>query len=97
MLSSYGRWVEESAYYVVFGLAAIFFCVSTVNVILIMINIKRKIYYYGNTIVQVAVSFILVGLLGVFGVIVLFLDAGILLTLGEKREKQPKPEEPLSI
>jgi len=94
MLSSYGRWTEESVYYVIFGLAAVFFSISAVNVILIMMGVKRKVYFYANTIAQVAVSFILVGLLGVFGVVVLLLDTGILLTLGEKREKKPKPEEP---
>jgi len=81
MGSSYGKWVVEPAHYVLFGLAAILFSLTAINIILLLRKIERKGYFYFNTIVQLPISFILAGLLGLIGIVFLIINLGILLTL----------------
>ncbi|MBI3858715.1 MAG: hypothetical protein HY296_00530 [Thaumarchaeota archaeon] len=82
--SSYGKWVNDPIFYIVFGLAAPLFPLSLVDVILVAKNVKRKAYFYINGIVQLPI-------LGLFGglfqpvLAFLFLDIVILATLGEKK------------
>jgi len=84
MPTSYGKWVVEPAHYILFGIAAFFLVLTVINVILLLLKVKRKGYFYFNAIIQLIPAFLLTILL-IVPVIVLILDILIIITLREKR------------
>lgn len=91
MLSSYGKWIDEPAHYILFGIGVAFVILTLINLLLLIINVKSRAYFYFNTIVQIIPSLLLVGFwgngLGIFGLAFLVLNISILITLRRGKEK----------
>jgi len=83
--STYGKWVNDPVFLIVFPLAAILLALTVVNIILVAKNVKRKGFYYANSITQVPILFLFAGLLGVLGLVFIVLDIAVLVTLPEKK------------
>jgi len=83
MASSYGKWVEEPAHYVLFGIAALLLTLTLINMILLIRRTEGRGYFYFNAILQLIPSFILAGLPAVspVGLVLLLLNIAILITL----------------
>lgn len=92
MGTSYGKLVAEPAHHVLFSIAATFFILSLINIILLLAKAKRKAYFYFNAIIQLFPDFILTMLLGI-GVIFLILNIAILITLRERKANKKDGEQ----
>ena len=90
--SSYGRWVQELVFLVLFIFGATLFTRSAINLALVAKNVRRKAFFYANSIVQLPITFILAGLLPVVGVPLLILNIVILVTLRRKTVEQPQAQ-----
>ncbi|MDD5502499.1 MAG: hypothetical protein PHH26_03425 [Candidatus Thermoplasmatota archaeon] len=90
MSTSYGKWVDEPAHYVLFGIAGALALLSVINTILLLAKVKRKGYFYFNAIFQLPVAFILAGLgaTAPVGIPLLALNIAILATMRDKKPKQ---------
>ena len=88
MSTSYGKWVDEPAHYVLFGIAGALALLSVINIILLLAKVKRKGYFYFNAIFQLPVTFILAGLLPPLGLPILVLNIAILATMRDKKPKK---------
>ncbi len=86
--TSWGQWVRDPVFYVVDSLAVVFLVLSAIDVALLARKVKWRGFYFGNAVYQLFPSFILTGLLGIFGAAVFVLNVAVLVTL---REKRPEP------
>ncbi len=95
MSTSYGKWVEEPAHYVLFGIAGTLFILSAVNMILLLaVKVKGRGYLFFNSILQLVLFFFLAGLLPPLGIPLLALDIAIIITLRQKKNKTPPESTP---
>ena len=88
LATGWGKWVEEPVWYILLALSAVFIALSAIDVVLVVRNVKRRGFYYGNAIYQLVPSFILLGLLPPLGAAILILNAGVLATLGVKKSPE---------
>ena len=88
---------KEVVNYIFAGICGVLLALSVVNIILNVSKVKRKEYFYGNTIFQLAVGIFLLGLFAPLGVILLLLNLVIAVSLWEKKTPEellkhpPKP------
>ena len=87
MSTSYGKWEQEPAHYVLFTIAAILFTVSVVNIVLLFARPKSLGYFKWNAVGQLFPTFILAGLLPPFGLPIFLLNIAILRTLRTRQER----------
>jgi hypothetical protein len=87
MASSYGKWITEQSHYILFYAAAIFFGLSTVNLILlVMIRMQKLGYYKFNAIIQIILSLgLIITLFQMQFAIHLILNILVIATLKEKK------------
>jgi hypothetical protein len=87
MASSYGKWVTEQAHYILFYAAVIFFGLSTINIILLLVLRMQKLGYYKfNAIFQILLSLGLIStLFQITYAIHLILNIIVIATLKEKK------------
>lgn len=89
MASSYGKWIDEPAHYVLFALAGIMVLLSLINILLMLIKVKSRGYFYFNSIMQIVLALLFIGLGPTMpiGIILIVLNIIILITLRKKRVK----------
>ncbi|MBI4440059.1 hypothetical protein HY638_03740 [Candidatus Woesearchaeota archaeon] len=80
------RGEKEPVHYVLFGIAALLFVLTLINVILLIARIRSKIYFYINSGLQLVSSFILGGFF--FPLFILFIINLIILFTLRERKKQ---------
>lgn len=89
MASSYGKWVEEPAHYILFALAGLIMLLSLINILLILVKVKSRGYFYFNSIIQMVFALLFIGLGPTMpvGLILIVLNIIILITLRRKKVK----------
>ena len=94
MSTSYGKWVTEPAHLVLFSIAAVLFALTVVNLILNVFKVKRKGYFYTNSIFQLIIGLLLLGLVQIAGILLVSFNIAILVSLREKRSLEEQLKHP---
>jgi hypothetical protein len=92
MSTSYSQLGTETAHYVLFSIASVFFILSIINITLLLKKVTWKGYYYFNAIAQLLPAFMLTLFGSWIGPPFLTLNVAILVTLIERKKKQ-EPEQ----
>lgn len=92
--TTYGKWVTDPVFLIVFPLAAILFSLTVTNIVLVFKKVKRRGFFYANSIAQLPILLIFAGLLGVPGMGLVLLDLAVLATLGEKKSLEEQLRHP---
>lgn len=90
---------KEMANYLLAGLCGVLLALTIVNITLNAFKVKRKGYFYGNTIFQLLLGFFFLALFAPLGVILLLFNLVVIASLREKKtpEEQLKhPPKPLT-
>lgn len=88
MSTSYGKWINEPAIYVLFLIGIVIGILSIVNVMLLLMNVRNRAYFYFNSIMQLIIALILMlaGATAPLGIILIIVNTTILITLRRKKE-----------
>ena len=88
MSTSYGKWVSEPAHYALFVIGVVIGVLSIVNLMLLLINIKTRVYFYFNSILQLIIALLLMltGATAPIGIVLIIANTIILITLRRKKE-----------
>ena len=85
------RGEQEPVHYVLFFIAALLALLTLINILLLIIRVQNRFYFYFNAIIQIPISFIIAGLNpSIFGFIslgLILLNIIIIITLRKKEEK----------
>ena len=90
---------KEMANYFLAGICGVILVLTVVNIGLNAFKVKRKGYFYGNSIFQLVVGFLLLGLFAPFGIILLLFNFAVIASLGEKEtleERLKHPPKPMT-
>lgn len=87
--TTYGKWVQEPVFYVAFGLGVVIVFLTVTNLALLVRKVKGRGYFFFNAIAQLPITFIIFGLLGVLGLVLMGLNIVVLITLKQKKEIMP--------
>lgn len=83
--TSWGKWTEEPALYVLVGIGGVFVILSAVDVVLVLARVKNRGYFFANAIIQLVLGFLLSGLFLPFGLPVVVVNLLALVTLRQKK------------
>jgi MFS family permease len=86
--STYGKWTNEPVFLVIFPIGVILLVLTVVDIILLVGKLKRRSFFYANSIAQLPILLLFAGLLGVVGLVLFLLDAAVLVTLREKKSPE---------
>ncbi|MBI3841359.1 MAG: hypothetical protein HY297_05355 [Thaumarchaeota archaeon] len=94
--STYGRWGEEggAVFLVVDALAGVLILLTVVDVLLVAKKVKRKGFYFFNSILQIPILALFVVFILYVGVALLLLDVAVLATLPEKKTPEELMKHP---
>ncbi len=85
MASSYGKWIDEPVHYLLFYSCAALMVLTIPNVILAVLNVRRKVYFYFNAVLQILLGIPL--LILIVGLVLILLNIAILVLLKRSRPK----------
>jgi hypothetical protein len=86
MASSYGKWIDEPVHYLLFYACAALLVLTIPNLILALVNVRRKAYFYFNAALQILLSIALLILMVGFVLIVLNIVIIVLLRRSRPRD-----------
>ena len=93
--STLPKFYEEPVFLVVDSLGGLLLLLSVVDLILVAKNVKRKGFFYANSVIQLPVIGLFAGLfLGAFGLLFVALNIAILATLAEKKTAEELAKHP---
>ena len=90
---------KEMSNYLLAGICGVILALTVVNICLNAFKVKRKGYFYGNSIFQLLVGFLLLGLLPPLGIILLLFNFAVIASLIEKKtleEQMKHPPKPIT-
>jgi MFS family permease len=90
---------KEMANYFLAGICGVILVLTVVNICLNAFKVNRKGYFYGNSIFQLVLSFLLLGLFPPLGIILLMFNFAVIASLTEKKtleEQMKHPPKPVT-
>ncbi len=93
IINTWGAWVNEPAVYVLDGFGAVFIALAVADVVLLIRNVQWRAFYFGNAIYQMFPSFVLVGALPSYGLVLMTLNLLVLFSLKENPQPPAMPAE----
>jgi len=94
MGTTYGKWVSEPVFLVIFGVATILLVLSLVDVLLTVLKAERRGFFRANSVFQLILGLFFLGLEPVLGILLLALSILVLVSLGEKKSLEEQPRNP---
>jgi MFS family permease len=90
---------KEMSNYFLAGICGVILALTVINIILNAFKVKRKGFFYGNSIFQLVLSFLLLGLFPPLGIILLLFNLAVIASLYEKKsleEQMRHPPKPIT-
>ena len=86
MASSYGKWIDEPVHYLLFYSCAALLVLTIPNLVLALVNVRRKAYFHFNAVLQILLGIPLLILIVGFVLIVLNIVIIVLLRRSRPRD-----------
>ena len=90
---------KEMSNYFLAGICGVILALTIINISLNALKVKKKGFFYGNSIFQLALSFLLLGLFPPLGIILLLFNLAVIASLYEKKtleEQMKHPPKPIT-
>ena len=90
---------KEASNFLLAGICAVIFVLTVVNIVLNVFKIKKKGYFFGNSVFQLIIGFVMLGLFFPLGIILVGFNLAVLVTLWEKKtleEQMKHPSRPIT-
>jgi hypothetical protein len=85
MASSYGKWIDEPVHYLLFYSCAALLVLTIPNLVLALVNVRRKAYFHFNAVLQILLGIPL--LILIVGFILIVLNIVIIVLLRRSRPR----------
>lgn len=79
---------KEMANYFLAGICGVILALTIINIILNAFKVKRKGYFYGNSIFQLVLGFLLTGLFAPLGIVLLGFNIAVIASLWERKTRK---------